>query len=175
MAADHVPEREHDVASDVRAGCDDEEPDREQHGRQAARDRAAIAQQDGGDREAPADEHEQAVHGSPRARPAVRVRVVGQAGDHRGHERELTDDAGQERATCHAREIEDEGDEERADRHIRDCRVKRVAEPGPVEEVLDRPNRAEQRDEHTVDGVADRTCPGFLGVEDAGEQPSEHQ
>jgi hypothetical protein len=49
-----------------------------------------------------------------------------------------------------------------------------VAEPRSVEEVLDRPDRAEQCLEPAMVEVAERSGPARLGIDDPVEDAAEH-
>ena len=67
-------------------------------------------------------------------------------------------------------DVEDDREQQGPDRKIRCGRVERVAEPGPVEEVLHRPDRSEEGAQPAVVEVAEWSSPAILGSHETGEQ-----
>ena len=71
------------------------------------------------------------------------------------------------------REVEQDREQQRTDRDVGDRGVERVAEPTPVEQVLDRSKRAEQGCQPAMVEVAEGSRPDGLGVDDAEEQATQ--
>src|SRR6185295_8792174 len=67
-------------------------------------------------------------------------------------------------------EVQDESQRERADRDVREHRMQRMAEPRPVEEVLDRPDRPEEGREPAVIEVAERLRPAVVHGNEPGQE-----
>ena len=97
------------------------------------------------------------------------VRQAGDRGDDHRQDAEEHRDVGDERL---ADDVGDERDGQRADRDVRDDGMDRVAEPRPIQEVLDGPDRMEERAEPAVVEVAERLRPTGLGVHGTGQVAS---
>ena len=105
------------------------------------------------------DDHQRRVERRARSGGPIRIDVVGGA-RHRGREHEQ--DGREERdvgADALAEQIEHDGHEERADRDVRDGRVHGMAEPRPVQQILDRPDRPEEAPEPAMVEIAEAVSP----------------
>ena len=141
VAADHVAEDVDDVSPDIGGGGDDQEPDEREGDRDGSVGWGTGTQDQRDQQEQQRDDHQRRVGGRADACRAVCVGVVGGAGDGRG---EHEQDRRHERDIGGGRlvqEVKDDDQQERADRDVRCGRVERVAQPGAVEEVLERADR----------------------------------
>ncbi len=170
VAADHVAEDVDDVPADVGAGGHDQEADQRQRDRDGPVGGRAGAEGQRDQQEEQGDDHQRRVERRAGACRAVGVCVVGGAG-HGGREHEQ--DRRHERDVGGRRlvqQVKDDDQQERADRDVRGCRVKRVPEPDPVEEVLEWPDRSEEGAQPAVVEIAERRCPSVLRGDEACDQ-----
>ena len=118
------------------------------------------------------DDHQRRVECRPGARRAVGVGVVGGAGHGRPeHEQDRGGDRDVGRSVL-ADDVEDDGEQERADREVGHRPMDGMAEPGAVEEVLDRPDRSEEGAQPAMVEVTERPRPAILRSDQSSEQTS---
>ena len=67
-------------------------------------------------------------------------------------------------------QVQDDDQQERADRDVRGCRVERVPEPDPVEEVLEWTDRPEESAQPTVVEIPEGRRPSVLRGDEASDQ-----
>ena len=121
------------------------------------------------------DDHQRRVDRRPHPGGAVGVGVVGEADDGGAEHRQDADQQRDVRPDRLADDVEDQRDGQRADRDVGQGRVNRVAQPRPVEEVLHRPHRPEQRRQPAVVEVAERPSPARLGVDEPRHEATDHR
>ena len=114
------------------------------------------------------------MDGGHHARLVVRIGVVGRT-RYRGSEHRQDADADRP-IGCRpqVQDVEQDGQRQDADRYVRQRGMDGVAKPLAVEEVLDRPDRPEDRTQPAHVEIAERPCPTRLGVQDPREQATDH-
>jgi hypothetical protein len=156
VTVDVGPDQEHEIAADIRSDRQDQVADDGQPDRQGADGRIARSDRQGDGVDDQGDDHERRVDGRAVARLAVDVDVVRSSrhgrGDHRQHAKEHRD-VGHQRL---ADQVGDDRDGQRTDRNVGDHHVDRMAKPGPVEEVLDRPDRPQEGPDPAAVEVTER-------------------
>ena len=137
VPVDHVPEREDELATDVRPHGDAEVAERREDRRLRRRPRHDVETH--GKRDEVEDEggqHERGVH--PAVLPGlgvvglVQVDEPGERGEDQARDAQ---ERGHVRAVVDAEQIEDERDGQSADRHVGEERMERVPEPGAVQDA----------------------------------------
>ena len=170
VPADHVAEDVDDVASDEGPSRDQPERHDAQHDGERAVGRVAGPDHERDDQHHEGDSHEGRVGRRPRPGSAVGVGVVRQPRqgredheDDRGHDRDVGG-----RALID--QVEDDRPEQEADRDVRRCGVEGMPEPAAVEQVLDGPDRSEQRRQPAMVEVAQRASPPVVDRHESREQ-----
>ena len=119
------------------------------------------------------DDHERGVERRSGAGVAVGVGVVGGA-RHGGGEHEQDGRGEGDVGGCGLPgDVEDDRQQERPDRDVGDRRMDGVPEPGAVQDVLDRPDRAEQGAQPAMVEVTEWTRPAVLRSDQPGEQTTQ--
>ena len=114
------------------------------------------------------------MDGCSQSRGAVRVRIVREARDRgRSHGQDAQDEDGVGGSAL-VKEVKQDHAGEQADGDVGDRGVKRVAQPGPVEEVLRWTDRPEERHQPAMIEIAKRLSPRRLGIHEASKESGDH-
>src|SRR2546427_2826950 len=174
MPIDIGPDEVDEIAADLRADGQDQVADHQERDRDDPVGRVAGPDQQRYGEHGEGSRHDGGVDGRPTPGLPVDVGVVGQAADRGRHDRQDPDEDRDVGGDPLADDVEDDRDGHHTYRQIGQGRVDRVTEPGPVEEVLHRPDRPEEGGQPAVIEVAERRRPASLRVADWGDPSTDH-
>ena len=114
------------------------------------------------------------MHGGDHARLIVRDAVVREARNRGGEHGQDAEADRHVRRAAHVEDVEDDGQREGTDGHVGEGGVQAVAQPFAVQEVGDGFDWPEDRADPAHVEVAEGFRPARLGIEQAGEESTDH-